>query len=95
MQILGLDKEVSLQSIDTIRSTITTKFKVKVLWCNEKIENKRNSMYYKQFINPKLEYQNYLSIVHCVKKKINIVKIKTNFHELYREIGCSSRSKTL
>jgi len=40
-----------------------------------------------EVINPKLEYQNYLSSVGIVMKKINIAKIRRNSHELQSEIG--------
>jgi hypothetical protein len=39
--------EVTLHNIDTIKNTITSKFKEK-LWCNEEIEDKRKFRYYKE-----------------------------------------------
>ena len=47
------------------------------LCCNENLEDKRKLRYYKDFINPNLEDQNYLFILTNVKKKIHIAKIRT------------------
>ena len=41
-----------------------------------------------------MEDQKYLSIVTISRKKINIVKIRTNSHELHSEIGHWSIPKT-
>jgi hypothetical protein len=55
------------------------------MWCDKEIEEKRKLRYSKDVINPNLEYQNYLSILPNVKKKINISKIRTNSEELHSE----------
>jgi hypothetical protein len=70
-------KEVIMQNIDTIKITITSKFKEK-LWCNKELEDKRKLRYYKYVINPNIEYQKYLSIITSVKNKINNAKITMN-----------------
>ena len=51
----------------------------------EDLEAKRKLHYYKKIINPSLQDQNYFSILTNLKKNINIVKIKTNSHELHNE----------
>ena len=55
---------------------------------------KRKLRYYKEVINPNFEDQKYLSVVTRSQKKINIAKIRTNFHELHNEIGCRYIPKT-
>jgi hypothetical protein len=57
-----IEEEVTLQNIDTIKNTITSKFKEK-LWCNKELEDKRKLRYYKEVINPNLEDQKYLFII--------------------------------
>jgi hypothetical protein len=64
------------------------------MWCDRELEEKRKLRYYKDVINPNLEYQNYLSVFPCVKKKISIAKIRTNSSELHSEIGRWSILKT-
>lgn len=39
-------------------------------------------------INPNLQDQKNIFVLTSVKKKINIVKIRTNSEELHSEIGC-------
>jgi hypothetical protein len=51
--------------------------------------------YYKEVVNPNLEDQKYLSILRSANKKINIAKIRSNFHELHSEIGRWTVPKTL
>ena len=58
------------------------------MWCKEDLEVKVTLPYYKEIVNPNLEDQNYLSILMSSKKKINIVKIRMNSHELHSETGC-------
>jgi hypothetical protein len=57
------------------------------MWCDKELEEKRKLRYYKDVINPNLEYQNYLSVLTSVKKKISLAKIRTNSHELHSELG--------
>jgi hypothetical protein len=64
------------------------------MWCDKELEEKRKLRYYKDVINPNLEDQNYLPVLPSVKKKISIVKIRTNSHELHSEIGRWSIPKT-
>jgi len=45
-------------------------------------------------INPNLKDKKYLYVLTSVKKKINIAKIRTNYHDLHGEIGCWSILKT-
>ena len=80
-----VEKEVTLQNMDTIKSTIALKFKEK-LWCDKELEDKRKLRYYKEVINHDLEDPQYLFVILSVKKKINIAKIRTNSHELHTEI---------
>ena len=63
---------------------ITLEFKEK-LWCDKNLEDKRKIRYYKEVINPNIEYQNYLSILTSEKKKIHIAIIRMNSHELHNE----------
>jgi hypothetical protein len=65
------------------------------LQCDKELEEKIKLRYYKELINPNLEYQKYLSVLNSVKKKINIAKTRTNSHELHREIGCWTIPKIL
>jgi len=44
--------------------------------------------------NPILADNNWISILTTAKKKINIVKIRTNYHDLWRETECWSIPKT-
>jgi hypothetical protein len=44
--------------------------------------------------NPNLEDQKHLLVLNSAKKKINIVKIRTNSHELHSETGCWTIPKT-
>ena len=71
----------------------TSKFKDK-LWCEENLAVKRKLRYDKEFINPNLEHQKYLSVVTRSWNKTNIAKIKTNSHELHSETGHWSIPKT-
>jgi hypothetical protein len=41
------------------------------MWCDKELEGKRNLRYYKEVINPNLEYKKYLLVLTSVKKKIN------------------------
>ena len=58
------------------------------------VNEKRKLRYYKDVINLNLEDQNYLSVLSSVKKKISIVNIRTNSHELHSETGCWPIPKT-
>ena len=82
-----------MQNIDNVKNIITSEFKEK-LWCEENLVVKRNLRYYKEFINPNLEDQKYLSVVTSSQKKINMAKIRTNSHELHSERGRWSIPKT-
>ena len=76
-----INEEVFLLNINTIKCTITTRFKDK-LRCKEEIENKIKLMYYENIINPKLEDYNSFYSVDNVKRKIKFAKIRTYLHEL-------------
>ena len=93
LNMWSIDKNVTLQNIDDIKNIITSKFKEK-LWCDENLEDKRKLIYYKEVINPNLEYQNCLSVLTNIKKKIHIAKIRTNSHELHSETGRWTFPKT-
>ena len=69
---------------DNIKNTITYKFKDK-FWEDQELEGKRKLRYYTEVIKPTLENQNYRSMFSIYKKKMNIAKIRTNFHELQSE----------
>jgi hypothetical protein len=73
-------------NFDTIKNIIKSKFKEKI-WCDKELEDKRKLRYYKNVINPNMEYKYYLFVLMSVKKKINIAKIIINSHELHSEIG--------
>jgi hypothetical protein len=79
-------EETILQNKDTIKKMVKSKFKEK-MWCDKELEEKRKLRYYKDVINHNLEDKNYLSVLPSVKKKINIAKIRTNYHELHSETG--------
>ena len=87
-------EETILQNKDTIKKNIKSKFKEKMC-CNKELEEKRKLRYYKDVINPKLEDQNYLSILPSVKKKIIIAKIRKKYHEIHSETRHLSIPKTL
>ena len=53
------------------------------MWGEKELETKRKLRYYKEVINPNMGYHNYLYVLINLKKKINIAKIKMNFHELH------------
>ena len=72
-----IDENVSLQTINSIKNSVISKFKEK-MWCEKDLEDKRKLRYYKEVINPTLEDQKYLSVLTSSKKKINIAKIRTN-----------------
>lgn len=82
-----------MQNIDNIKNIITSTSKEK-LWCKDDLGVKRKLRYYKEIINPNLEDQTYLSTLRSSKKKINIVKIRTNSHELHSENGRWTTPKT-
>ena len=58
----GINENDILQNIHKVKNIITSKFKEK-FWCEENLDVKRKLRYYKDVINPNLEYQNYLSVV--------------------------------
>jgi hypothetical protein len=82
----GIEEEIILQNIDDIKNIAQAKFKVN-LWCDKELEDKRKLIYYKDVVNPNLENQKYLSILTCVKKRINIANLRINYHELHSESG--------
>ena len=61
-------EETILQNKDTIKKKVKSQFKEK-MWCDKELEEKIKLRYYKDVINPNLEYQNYLSVLPSVKKK--------------------------
>ena len=79
-------EETIFHNKDTIKKNVKSKFKEK-MWCDKELEEKRKLRYYKDVINPNLEYKNYLSVLPSIKKKISIAKIRTNSHELHSETG--------
>ena len=83
----GIDENDILQNIDNVKNIITSKFKEK-FWCEENLVVEKKLRYCKEVINPKLEDQKYLSLLTSSRKKINIVKIRTNSHELHSETWC-------
>jgi hypothetical protein len=82
----GIKEEVVLKNTDDIKNMVKAKFKEN-LWCNKELEDKRKSRYYKEVVNHNLEDQKYLYVLTIIRKRINIVKIRTNSHELHSEIG--------
>ena len=64
------------------------------MWCEKDLVAKIKLRYYKEVINPTLEYQKYLFVLTSSKKKINIGKIRTNSHELHCETSCWIVPKT-
>ena len=80
----SIDENNIFQNIDNVKNMSTSKFKEK-LWCEENLAVKRKLRYYKEAINPNLEDHKYLLVVTSSQKKINISKIKMNYHELHSE----------
>jgi len=78
---------------DSIKDAITSNFKDNV-WNGKELEGKRKLRHYKKVINTTLENHNYLSMLTNTKKKMNISRIKTNFHELQSDTGQWSTPKT-
>ena len=84
--------EVILGNKDSIKNTITSKFKDK-LWDDKELEGKKKLRYDKVEINPTLNNPNFLSSLMSTKKIMNISKIRTNSHELHSETGSWSVPK--
>ena len=80
----GIDDNVTLQNINNLKNTITSKIKEKT-WNNKYLEVKIKLIYYKEDNNPNQEYQKYLSMLTSSKKKINIANMRENSHELHSE----------
>ena len=70
--------------MDSIKNTITSKFKDK-LWQDKELEGKRKLRYYKEVINPTISNQYYLFVLTNTKKKMKIAKIRNNSHEVRSE----------
>jgi len=70
-----------VQNTNDIKNIVQAKFKEK-LWCNKKLEGKRKLKYYEEVVNPNIEDQKYLSFLTSLKKRMNVSKIRTNYHEL-------------
>ena len=66
-------EDTILQNKYTIKKNVKSKFKEKI-WCDKELEEKINLRYYKDLINPNLEDQNYLSVLHSVKKKKTLLR---------------------
>ena len=64
------------------------------MWYEKYLETKIKLRYYKEVINPTLQYQKYLFVLTSSKKKFNIAKMRTNSHELHSEIGRWAVPKT-
>ena len=57
------------------------------MWCEKDLAAKKKLRYYTEVINPTLENQKYLLFLTSSKKKINIAKVRMNFHEIHSEMG--------
>jgi len=77
----GIKEEAVLVKKDYIKNNITSKFKDKLL-DDKELKGKIKLLYYKEVINPTLANKNYLVVLTSAKKKMNIVKIRTNSHEI-------------
>jgi len=75
----GVNEEIILGRNDSVKDTITSKFRDK-LWDNKELEGKRKLRYYKEVIKSTLENHNYVYVFTRSKKKMNIAKIITNSH---------------
>ena len=80
----GINENDILQNIDNVKNIITSMFKAK-FWCEENLAVDKKLRYYKEVINTNLEDHKYLLVVTSSQKKINISKIKMNYHELLSE----------
>ena len=58
-----------------------SKFKEK-MWGEKELEVKIKLRYYKDVINHNMEDQKYIFVLNSLKKKINITKMRTAYHEL-------------
>ena len=67
----GIDENVTLQDINSIKSSITTKFKEK-MWSEKDLEVKMKLRYYKEVSNPNVDDHIYLYNLTSSKKKTNI-----------------------
>ena len=77
---------------DNIKNIITSKFKDK-LWSDKELGEKRKLRYYKEVIDPIVANHNYISILMCTKKRMNISRIKTIFHDLWSKTRLCSIPK--
>ena len=77
-----MTKNVTLQNINNLKNTITSKFKEKMR-DKKYLEVKRKLRYYKEVINPNLEDGKYLYALISWKKKINTAKRIKKSHELH------------
>jgi hypothetical protein len=69
----------------SIENIVQAKFK-EILWWVKELEDKIELRYYKEVVNPNFENKKYLFVLTTIKKKINIVKIRSNSHELHSDI---------
>ena len=76
-----IDENTTLQNINNFKKPITSKFKAR-MWDEKDLEVKRKLRYYKEVINPNMQYRKYLFVLTSSNKKINIDKIRTNSHEI-------------
>ena len=67
LNLWEIDKNFALQNINNIKNIVTSKFKEK-MWREKDLEAKIKLRYYKEVINPTLEYQKYLSVLISTKK---------------------------
>ena len=88
----GIHENDILHNIDNVKNIITSRFKEKFR-CEDNLALKRKLRYYKEVINPNLEYQKYLLVVSSAWKKINIAKIRMNSHDIHSETRCWSIPK--
>ena len=79
--------------MESKNSIKNTKFKDK-LWKDKLLGDKRKLRYYKKVIKPILDNHYGLTVLSSNKKKVNIAKIRNNFHELQSETRWWSITKT-
>lgn len=82
-----------MKNKDSIKNIITSKFKDN-LWDDKELEGKSKLRYYKEVIKPTLANWTCLFVLNNVKKKMNIARIKSRFHELHSKNGSFSIPKT-
>jgi hypothetical protein len=82
----AIKEDAILHNTNNIKNIFISKFKEN-MWCDKELEDKRKLRYYKEVVYTNLEDQKYLLVLISTRKKINIAKIQTNYHNLHSKLG--------